>query len=188
MKYTTELTEQLITTEAGRRALDYISPIYGEAQVALRILNSIGKELQEQADWAEELWKQIHPQTATWSLSTWETEYGITPDETKTNTERRRAVVNKIQSKAQMNPAKLAQAVSVATGESSRIEENVSLNKFEVWILATGTDESKIKSIINRVKPAHLIYEIKYEKSEDMIAYFVAIMQTAQKITIEQVN
>ena len=42
MKYTSDLIEKIITSPSAKRGLDYITPIYGKAYVALWLTQAIG--------------------------------------------------------------------------------------------------------------------------------------------------
>lgn len=184
--------DNILTSPEGKKIKEYISPIYDEAYIAQWILQTIGVELDDLRKWVEEYWNQIVPQTATWGLPYWESEYGIPTDSTKTNQQRRNELQVKIHTRTPMNPWRLAQIVSNATGGlKCRIVENTAKNTFQIWITAFNDvqiNEEELKKIVNKYKPAHLVFEIMYENGDEAAIYPAAIVRTGGEITIRQVN
>lgn len=188
MIYTSENIEKILTSKSGKRLLTYIAPIYGQAAIALYIFNAIGTEIDDLQKSVEEIKKQTHPMTATWSLSYWEKMYDIIFDSTLSIEERQIRLVSTMQSRGQMNPYKLGQISLATTGLESRIEERTGQNKFTIWLLGKITNEDKLRKAINKAKPAHLIFDIKYEQIELGEFYFVGVIQTYKNFTVRQVN
>ena len=174
MPYTSKLIQEIITTDAGRRILGYISPIYGNARVCLLLFNAIGIELQEMNEWADEIILQIHPQTATWAIPLWEQEYGILPDKNISLSQRRDRILKKMKSRAPMNPKKMEKVVQLSTGYSVRVDENTGKNKFAVAISALPGNEitQAVMKVVDQVKPAHLIYTTQFEQGTGCTSYF----------------
>ena len=114
--YKTELMEQILKSKKGQELVQMMSPLYGDAYVALWILEATGRILDEMAEWSESLVDQTRPQTATWSLPLWEKQYGIVPDPSWDMERRRQNIVNKMTQRAPMNPHKLANIIAVAAG------------------------------------------------------------------------
>ena len=107
---------EILTSPQGKKALESISPIYDEAYVALWILQAIGLRLDDIVDRSDGLWKEIIPQTATWSLPYWESEYGIPTNPDLSITQRRNTLLATIRTRAPMNPWKVAQIAQNASG------------------------------------------------------------------------
>ena len=61
-----------------------------------------------------------------------------------------------------MNPEKLASLIAVASGANVVIEENTGKNKFMVHLsgITKLENETYVREVISKAKPAHLIYEI----------------------------
>ena len=160
MRYRTELKDSILSSEAARRFIDFIAPIYGNGYVALWMFQAIGLALDEVRDFADGLRQQALPSTATWSLPNWEAEYGISPDPSQTAEQRRANIMMRIKYVSPANPAKLAEYASAASGVPCDIIENISPNTFAVVMRAYGGDEARIRPVIDEAKPAHLIYVI----------------------------
>lgn len=186
--YKTELTEQILQSPMAQQIIQEVSPIYGEAYTALWLFQVIGTVLDDMKEWATSLEKQVVPQTATWSLPYWEEQYGIITDETWTYERRRQNIVNKMRNRAPMNPAKMERIISVAAGADARIEELTGKNHFTVYISTSKdlVDEDFVRSEINKAKPAHLIYDIAYEKYVPSNIYTGGAIQVAKEITLTQ--
>lgn len=160
--YKTELMEQILKSKKGQELVQMMSPLYGEAYVALWILEAIGQILDEMAEWSESLADQTRPQTATWSLPLWEKQYGIVPDPSWDIERRRQNIINKMRQRAPMNPHKLASIIAVAAGGGCIIEECTGKNHFTVHLsgISVLENEDYVRAVIDKAKPAHLIYDI----------------------------
>lgn len=163
MKYTSKKIEEILTSPAAKRGLDYITPIYQEAKNALWLMQAMGLQTDLIIKWVEEYKDQLLPQTATWMLSYFEEEYGIISNPAISPEERQRNLLLSIRTRAPMNPAKLENLLAIAANiERVRIEENTGKNAFSV-IMENTLDKSqmqKFKNVLNNNKPAHLIYLI----------------------------
>lgn len=159
MTYKTELMEEILTSEQAQLFITQMTPIYGEAYTFLWILQSVGMVLDDLMSYPEEIKKQVTPRTATWTLDYWESEYGITTDPTKTIEERQQILVNILKANARNNPKTLEDLITNTTGYKAEITENVSKNKFLVRLYGYLLDDTALRNVIERRKPAHLIYE-----------------------------
>lgn len=168
--YSTELMNKILTSDEAKKIVRFISPIYGNSYVGLWLLQVIGAELDDMKKWSEELREQTSPYTATWGLYLWEQEYNVTPDPEWTIEQRRQAVVGKIKNKAPMNPAKMAELASALAGVPVDIIENTGKNKFSVCVRKFIPVEkfAAAKELIDRAKPAHLIYDINIAETRDV--------------------
>ena len=162
MNYQTELMRAILTNEKAQEIIDYVSPIYGESYVGLWIYQAIGTVLGEICSLSDQMRYEANPATATYLLDQWEDHYGI-PRDPRLNTEQRRLrLIVKTQSRAPINPERLATAVSAALGGVDvRITENISKNKFLVNIRQVVDSIKPAVAVLERMKPAHLIYEIR---------------------------
>ena len=162
MRYQTEMMRSILTNKTAQRMIDYISPIYGESYVGLWILQAIGTVMGEVYTMAENLRHETNPATAELLLDMWEDHYGI-PRNNNLNTEQRRArIIAKTQSRAPSNPVRLASMVSTALGGVLvEITENIAKNTFLVIIREVVDSLSPAIDVVERMKPAHLIYEVR---------------------------
>ena len=160
--YKTELMQEILTSKKAQEIVQMISPLYGEAYVALWILQAAGVIQDQMAEWCESLADQTRPSTATWSLPYWEKQYNVVPDPSWDIERRRQNITNKMRQRAPMNPEKLAAIIAVAAGANCAIEENTGKNHFTVHLsgISKLDNEAHVRSVISKAKPAHLIYDI----------------------------
>ena len=187
----TALTQKIVQSEAGQRILGYVSPIYGNGRIGLWLFQVIGAELDELKGWIHEIACQAYPQTVTWAMDTWERQYGIGVDIEKPLAERRDLLVATVRERAPMTPYKMEQMVgALCGGIGTRIQENVAANTFYIYLntIPSAVNEANVKAAVDRCKPAHLIYEIKYEQSSLSTNYWGALLQRVKKFEIRQVN
>ena len=186
--YKTELTEEILKSPMAQTFIQRISPLYGEAYTVLWLIQAIGTVLDSMEEWTGSLEKQVVPQTATWSLPYWEEQYGITSDPSWTYERRRQSIINKRMNRAPINPTRMANIAYVAAGVPARIEENTGKNKFTVYISANKelVNEELVRKEIDNIKPAHLIYDIKYEQYIEENHYVGGIIQVSKEIKLVQ--
>lgn len=162
MRYQTELMRSILTNEKAQEIIQYVSPIYGDSYVGLWLFQAIGTVLGEVCTIAEQLRYETNPTTADLLLDYWENKYGITPDHTLTKEQRRNRIIAKKQSRGSCNPAVLETAVSAALGGTKvEITENVDQNTFLVNIREYVPSLVPAVAVLERMKPAHLIYQIR---------------------------
>lgn len=162
MKNQTELMRAILTNKKAQEIIDYVSPIYGNSYVALWIYQAIGTVLGEVCDIAEQLMNETNPATADLLLDYWEDHYGISRDSSLTKEQRRIRIIAKTQSRGSCNPSRLATAVSAALGGVPvEITENVAKNTFLVNIREVVDSINPAVAVLERMKPAHLIYQIQ---------------------------
>lgn len=162
MKNPTELMRAILTNKKAQEIIDYVSPIYGKSYVALWIYEAIGSVLDQVSEISDQLRYETNPATANLLLSYWEEQYGIPSNPNLTVEQRRQKIISKIESRTACNPKVLASAVSAAlNGAPVEIMENVAQNTFTVNIRTPVNDMSPVNPVVDRMKPAHLIYLIQ---------------------------
>ena len=206
MYYTTELIERILKSPKAREIIGWLPPVYGEAYVFLWLLEVIGRELDDMAEWSEGVkdqalddmaeWSegvkdQALPQTATWSLPYWEERYGI-PSNPELSVERRRAsILFKMNSRAPVNPHKLEEIVSKVTGVPTGVEENTGKNRFAVRCLGyiDSLAVERAKEQINLIKPSHLVYDINVaiRHKAGHVSYMPVVLQVRKTYEVEVV-
>lgn len=190
--YNTELMQRILQSPAAWDIIGELSPIYGEARVALWLFQVIGAELDDTRQWTRELMDQVVPHTATWSLDYWEDEYALPRDPALTTQQRRDRILAYLRARAPMNPYKLAQVASAAAGGAAcRVLERT--GKPSVFTLVvtdffpSSKGEAKIRQAVDRAKQARLSYLIRYEQfaSESVCAYAAAaVTGTGGQMTV----
>lgn len=162
MRQPTELMRSILTDEMAQKIIDWVPPVYGDSYVGLWIFQAIGTLLGEVRDICEALMYETSPATATLLLDQWEDQYGLMRDSSLTIEQRRARIVQKRLTHGPCNPATLALAVSNALGGIKvEIQENVAKNTFAVVLADALEDLSPAIPVLERMKPAHLIYEFR---------------------------
>lgn len=162
MRNPTELMRAILTDKMAQRIIDYVSPIYGNSYVGLWIYQAIGTVLGEVHTLCTDLIYETNPMTATLLLDYWEAHYGLIKEPNLTTEQRRNRIISKIKSRGACTPAKLAAAVSAALGGAEvDITENAAQNTFLVNIRDNVDSFDEAIRVINRMKPAHLVYEVR---------------------------
>ena len=162
MRYQTELMRHILTNETAQKIIDYVSPIYGESYVGLWLYQAIGVALSQITTIAEQLRYETTPATTDLLLDYWERAYGIPIDSSLTKEQRRERLTAKSHSRGPANPARICSAVSAALGGAEvDITENVDQNTFLVNIWDYVPSVVPAVAVIERMKPAHLIYQIR---------------------------
>lgn len=162
MRKPTELMRSILTNERAQDIIDWVPPVYGESYVGLWIFQAIGTLLGEIRDICAELMTETSPATAKLLLDQWEDQYGLQRDRSLTIEERRARIMQKRLSRGPCNPVTLALAVSNALGGIQvDIQENVAKNTFAVVLAEVVSDVTPAVAVLERMKPAHLIYEFR---------------------------
>lgn len=190
MRYTTELMQKILTSPEAQKITGYVSPIYGQSYVGLWLFQVIGLELDVLKNGVNDILNQAFPQTATWGLKYWEQEYGITPPADATIDQRRRDVLVKIQQRAPANPYRIELMVGKSAGAPAKVTERTAKNTFTVTITALpqNIDSDKVKSVIDQIKPAHLIYNLQFVQGMQITEYTGCFMRLLKTQTIRQAN
>lgn len=189
MRQRTELTDSIVTSKEGQIILDMIAPVYGNDYVTLWLIQAIGTQLDKMGQYADEYKKQLVPQTATWALPIWESEYGIKTNPMLTLEQRRVNVLNKMLSRSAMNPKKLSNIISNLIGADVEIRERTGKNKFTVVIssIPSFIDESAVRKKVDILKPAHLIFDVAYQKAVAGGLYVGGVIQKSKVINLKEV-
>lgn len=188
MRNQTELMRAILTDKMAQRIIDFVAPVYGNSYVGLWIFQAIGVVLGEVYDICEQLRNETSASTADLLLDYWERRYGLPTDTTLTKEQRRALLLTRIQTRAPANPARIAAAVSAALGGAEvEIEENIDRNTFLVNIRDYVPSIEPAVAVLERMKPAHLVYQIRVAtrtvtKAEIKVA--IAMTQ-AEKFVVE---
>ena len=174
MNHQTELMRSILKNQKAQKIIDYVSPIY----------EAIGTVLGEVCDISDELRYETNPAAAKLLLDMWEDHYGLKRDSRLTSEQRQLRLVAKTQSRGPCNPTRLAAAVSAALGGVPvDIQERTGKNTFLVNIREVVPSIVPAVAVLERMKPAHLIYQIRVctqTISDVDIRVAVAITQSEQ--------
>jgi len=164
MRNPTEMMKAILKSERGQTIIDWIAPIYGNSYVGLWIIEAIGVMWDEVWRITEQLRYETTPATTELLIDLWEDHYAIPRDTSLTIEQRRARLIAKATTRGPVNPERLAAAVSAALlGIPCEITENVAKNTFQLNILNAVNDFRRMRdaiSVLNRLKPAHLIYNV----------------------------
>ena len=158
------LREQIITSASAQRMLNNTTPIYDNSMIGLYMFQAIGAEIDSVTQIIDELPDQLNPDTATWLLGHWERRYGLPTDETLSLDERRRIIRLRRYHTGAFNPYKVKQLAEDMTGVPARVVEFVDDYTFAVYLSATTSSDEALRRTIQKLKPSHLSFEIKYEQ------------------------
>lgn len=162
MRYQTELMKSILTNKTAQKMVDYVSPVYGDSYVGLWLFQTIGIILSDVRAISDQLFYETNASTADLLLDYWERQYGIPTDRSLTKEQRRERILDRKLSRGPCNPARLSAAVSVALGGVEvDVTENVAQNTFLVNIREVVDSIVPAVAVIERMKPAHLIYQIR---------------------------
>lgn len=162
MRNSTEMMREILTSEIAQEMIDYVTPKYGESYVGLWLFQAIGAVMDKVFNIAVALRDETTPATATLLLDYWEDCYAIPRNRNLNVQQRRDRILAKIQSRGPCTPDKLAFAVSTALGGVPvDITENVAKNTFLVNIREAVPSITPAVAVLERMKPAHLIYKMQ---------------------------
>lgn len=162
MRCTTELMRSILTNKMAQEIIGYVSPIYGNSYVGLWLYQVIGTALEKVCDIAVKMRGEGNPATADMLLDLWESHYNVPKDSSLTKQARQMRIINRIQIRGPCSPARMEAAVSASLGGATvEITENVSKNTFKVNIREVVDSINPAVAVIERMKPAHLVYKIQ---------------------------
>lgn len=161
--------------ESAKRMLSYLTPgFYDESYVGKWLFEVMGKEIEEAAVIFDELPFQAFPETATWGLEYLEEKYGIPNRKDLSDSERRKLIIQKRDTKAPMTPYAMEHLLKTVTDFEVRVSDRNDVfhgifkpishpNVFQVILTGEGTAEiGKIKPLLDKIKQSHTLYELMY--------------------------
>lgn len=167
----TELSEKILTSPTARRMIDYVSPIYGKSYVGLWLFQANGLILDGVVELATAMLNETIPFTSILLLDLWEQHYALPKDNSLTTEQRQKRLEDKVLSRGPCNPKRLAAAVSSAIGGIEvRIVENVAPNTILVEIQDPIPSTAPVVAVLDRMKPAHLIYQLQVKHRIELTA------------------
>lgn len=175
-----------LTSEAAHRMLSYISPVYGRAQRFLCIFDALGAQMQQLGDWARALGDQALPQTATWALPQWESEYSIRPAAGATQESRRAVLLSRIRSHGAVNPWRVQQCAQAAAGWPVRVLECSGRNAFTLRVNHCTVNMAALRAEVDAIKPAHLVYSVICEEYAPVHAHVAVALGYGRRFTLTQ--
>ena len=189
-KYTVDCGHQFSYTAMNTGEVDILQfsiRITGTADLSISSYKS-DRVLSREERYNDNFISQIFIPTATWGIFLWEEEYGITPDPTWTLVQRRQNILATMKYKAPITPKKLADRITAVAGIPTTVKEVKGTNSLEVILSKLTLDYSKISALIDRIAPAHLIYDIHVEEEERITAignYYKIMVSEMETMTLD---
>lgn len=161
MRYQTDLMRAILTNETAREIIDWVSQLYGESYVGLWVYQVIGFVLGEIRAMAEQLRKEVQPNTAVQLLDLWEDSYGQVRDPALTTAQRQARLAMWRLTRGPASPYRLEQAATAATGYPVLLTENIEPYTFSIGIICDEVmDLDEIAAKLRWIKPAHQQMEL----------------------------
>lgn len=164
MWYQTDLMKEILKSLAAQRMVDNVTPIYGDSYYGLWLFEIMGLEIDKVKDFLEDMYEELFPETATWSIPYWEKAFGISGTEGKPQEQRRQQILLKRQ-KLPMNPARMKQILEGIAGVEVMVTEHAAKNTLLITLLGTVKNLDDIKKLVEEIKPAHIFCEIKISET-----------------------
>lgn len=162
MRNPTTMMREILTNEKAQQIIDWVPPVYGQSYIALWIFQAMGVVLGDIYKIACDLRYESSPATSVLLLDYWERHFNIPTDTSLTIEQRQLRLEAKTTSRGPCNPARLEQAISAALGGVEvDITENIAKNTFLVNIRDIVYDITPAVAVLERMKPSHLIYQIR---------------------------
>lgn len=172
-----DLRNEILNNEIGSKMLDMVAPVYDNSKVALYLFQALGIVFQKEYDFIiYDFIEQIFIQTATWGLEEWEKQYNIVPDPSWDYDKRRENLISLLQYKAPITPKKLSDRLTGMVGIDTDVGEAAADNTMDILVRGYVGDFSKIRQMIDKILPAHLIYNLD--------AHFVVDSELVNRYTI----
>lgn len=183
MSYKTQMMEQILKSPEAQRISRMISPVYGEAYTFLWLIQAVGMALDETREWTAKIATEVTPATATWSIGYWEQEYGTRPEPWWTLEQRRQNVINFMHYVQPMPPRRLSEIVSNDAAVPVDVIERTGKNKFSVVSRFNTNGFERVRKVIDKYKPAHLIYDLYVSRQvfPDLAILYAGAAATAKR-------
>lgn len=151
-------------SEAGKRMLRRVSPIYDNSYFIKNLYQAMGVEWDEARELVLSLRDQIFARTVTWGIGYQEHKYSIVPDESLSLDERRARLIRRAQQKFPLNPGILEQYIRNGWDIVVDVDETVAPGYLWLSILNDPTQGvAEMIKDVRRIKPSHLVLMIRWE-------------------------
>ncbi|MCL6459145.1 MAG: YmfQ family protein [Gorillibacterium sp.] len=162
------VTDPELESDRGLRKPDlmqYLPTYYDTSRVMFELQDSEAEEIRLLLDALDDILIQFFVDTATWGLTNWEFELGLTTDSSQSYVRRREMIKAKLRGAGTTTP-EMIQRVSSAFSGGEVVVENVPgeyrfIVRF-VGILGIPPNMPGLIQMIEEIKPAHLAYEFAY--------------------------
>ncbi|WP_271810504.1 putative phage tail protein [Clostridium beijerinckii] len=157
----------MISSKKGQQMYSSVTPMYDDSTLMQAIFEAIGSEADTSVDLADEILREIFPQTAiSWGLTIWEQRLNLITNISEGTEKRRKRILTKLQTRSIINPEKIGFIVRSFTGADVDVVDRVADYIFGVTLISDksfNVDIDEINSEIKRIKPSHLGYSLGLE-------------------------
>lgn len=170
------------TSEAAKRMLRRVSPVYQSAYTAKWLYQVMGLEWDEARDIVLSLRDQAFTQSVTWGIEMQEHKYSIKSNDNLSLEERRARLFRRKTIKYPLNPRRAEIYFSNSWGMEVDIDETTGYGILKLSILSSISDKiiEAIKDFI-RIKPSHLTLVIESKREVDTETYVSALASSHRR-------
>ncbi|ETT45208.1 hypothetical protein C162_21768 [Paenibacillus sp. FSL R7-269] len=139
--------------------------VYNKRDKLRQLLDILSEQIGRANARAEEVRQQNAVDTATWSLSRWESELGLAVDPSKSLITRREIIKAKLRGIGTTTPQMIQRTASAFSGGDVLVEEVPGEYRFIVrfvGVLGIPPNMAGLIQILEEIKPAHLAYGFAY--------------------------
>lgn len=157
----------MISSKKGQEMYLSVTPIYENSKLMQGIFEAIGTEADMSIELADEVLRNIFPQTAdSWGLTIWEQRLNLMTNVSEDIEKRRKRIITRLQTKSIINPEKIGYIIKSLTGVYTDVVDRVSDYVFGVTLISDekfNVNVDEVKSEIKRIKPSHLGYSLGFQ-------------------------
>lgn len=164
-------TEDILTSESGKRMLGYVSPVYDKSRIMLAIFEAIGREIDGLEFAITDIQNQFFPQTATWGLKYWEQQLGLPVNETLPVEIRRANVISRLATKYPMTRNRMERIINgYVQSQTAKVVEYFSEYSFAAILpIDEAVNYIEMGKAVYDAKPAHLAFIASPQTRETII-------------------
>ncbi|MTI56166.1 YmfQ family protein [Geosporobacter ferrireducens] len=145
--------------------MKYLPPYWHEIREMKEIQKTTGEEIGNSKYIVDNLLKQCFVQTATWGLTFWERELGLTTDSSKAYEHRREIIWAKLRGAGTTTKVMIKNVAMAFSGGEVEVQEYPAEYRFVVRFIGVKGIPANMPGLIqslNEIKPAHLAYTFQY--------------------------
>jgi len=158
--YERDLVAEIIKSPTAEKALNRVTKgFYDNSYIALWLMEVIGQEWDDMRAFIDGMANERFPWKSTWALPIWERVFGIEPDDSIPTPLRQAALMARQSDHPPINPERIENMLSLITGGSVQVTENVAPNTFYVLFDEGVTpimNHRKALRALRAIKPSHL--------------------------------
>lgn len=157
----------------GTEMLNRLQPFQQNSQIYKEIFEADSTQITSRNERIADLKLQLSIDSATWSLSIYENDYGITVDESKPYADRRTLIKSKMRGSGTVTSSLIKTVALAFTGGQIDVGFDGKINITFTDIVGTPPNLQDFKDAIEEIKPAYLdvLYAFLYNQYQDLIGF-----------------